>query len=98
MRPRRTGGLASLVECKKKAAPTKAAKLLVTDIPRITLEQLAEALAEGVRWHAVLPATDEQSMAQSRALIALRQMQWHVNYALDPDSSQLLYLDRNPDS
>lgn len=98
MRYRRTGGLAELAERKKKAGPNKPAKLLITDIPTITLEQLAEALAEGVRWHAVMPATDEQAMAQSRALVALRQMQWHVNYALHGDSAPMVYLNRDADS
>jgi hypothetical protein len=96
VRPRRTGGLAELGQKKKKAGHKKPASLLITDLPRLTLEQLADALAEGVRWHAVMPLTDEQAIAQSRALVALRQMQWHVNYALHGDSAPLVYLDRKP--
>lgn len=98
MRPRRTGGLAELGDRKKKAGPKKPAPLLITDLPRITLEHLAEALAEGVKWHAVMPLTDEQAMSQSRALVFLRQMQWHVNYALHGDSAPMVYLDRDADS
>lgn len=99
MRHRRTGGLAELSQ-KKKAVGTKkpTALLLINDLPRITLEQLAEALSEGIRWHAVMPMTDEQAMAQSRALILLRQMQWHVNYSLNGDSAPLVYLNRESDS
>lgn len=98
MRPRRTGGLAELAQRKKTAAPKKAAPLLITDLPRLTLEHLAEALAEGVRWHAVMPLTQEQQLAQCQALIGLRQMQWHVDEALGRDYSPLVYLTKRGES
>lgn len=98
MRARRTGGLAELAQRKKTAAPKKAAPLLITDLPRLTLENLAEALAAGVQWHAVLPLTQEQQLSQSLALIGLRQMQWHVDHALGRDYSPLVYLSKRGDS
>lgn len=98
MRARRTGGLAELAQRKKQAATQKAAPLLITDLPRLTLEHLAEALAEGVRWHAVMPLTQEQQLAQCQALIGLRQMQWHVDQALGKDYSPLVYLSKRGDS
>lgn len=98
MRSRRTGGLAELAQRKKPTAHKKAVPLLITDLPRLTLEHLAEALAEGVRWHAVLPLTQEQQMAQCQALIGLRQMQWHVDQALGKDYSPLVYLSKRGES
>lgn len=98
MRARRTGGLAELAQRKKTAAHKKAAPLLITDLPRLTLEHLAEALAEAVRWHAVMPLTQEQQLAQCQALIGLRQMQWHVDEALGRDYAPLVYLTKRGES
>lgn len=81
----------------RKAKPEKVAALLLTDLPRPTLEEWRKVLAEAVQWFGRLPLTDEEAMAQNRAMVGLRQMQWHVTYAIDGESAPMVYLPRKRD-